>query len=212
MTAPPRSLLLLVAGPSGAGKSTLLRWLFDRDPRLGFSVSCTTRRPRPGEVEGREYYFVTEEDFLRRREAGEFVEWAEVHDHLYGTLFCEVDRMLDAGRIPVFDLDVQGGRKLVERYGERVVSVFVLPPGPEVLEGRLRGRKTDDEATIALRLGNARREIESAPEYRYWIVNDDLDRARNDLSAILRAEELRSEGQAPPQWPDWASSEGGDSA
>ncbi|HKI83133.1 MAG TPA: guanylate kinase, partial [Candidatus Krumholzibacteria bacterium] len=121
-----RQMLLLIAGPSGAGKSSLLSWLFERDERLGFSVSCTTRDPRPGEVDGREYNFVSEEEFLRRRERGEFVEWAEVHDHLYGTLFSELDRMLDDGHVPVLDLDVQGGRNLVARYGERVVSVFVL--------------------------------------------------------------------------------------
>jgi guanylate kinase len=193
-------MLLLIAGPSGAGKSSLLTWLFERDERLGFSVSCTTRDPRPGEVDGREYNFVSEEEFLRRRERGEFVEWAEVHDHLYGTLFSELDRMLDDGHVPVLDLDVQGGRNLVARYGERVVSVFVLPPSPQTLEERLRGRGTDDEPTIELRLRNAREEVASAGEYRYWIVNDDLERARADLLAIVRAETLRSEGRRLEGW------------
>jgi guanylate kinase len=195
-----RKMLLLVTGPSGAGKSSILQWLFERDPRLGFSVSCTTRPPRAGEKDGHDYYFVTDEEFVRRREAGDFVEWAEVHDHFYGTLYCELDRMIDEGRVPVLDIDVQGGKKLVAHYGERVLSVFILPPDPEALETRLQGRGTDDRATIELRLRNARREVESAGEYRYWIVNDDLQRAREDLAAIVRAEGLRSEAQNLPQW------------
>lgn len=190
--------LLLVTGPSGAGKSTLLQSLFEADPRLGFSVSATTRAPRPGEVDGREYFFLGEEEFRARRDRGEFVEWAEVHAHLYGTLIAEVDRMMTEGRIPVLDVDVQGGRAVLEHYGEKVLSVFVFPPSWADLEERLRGRATDDEATVQRRLTNARREVEAAELYRYWVVNDDLERAEADLRAILRARELRSEGRPPP--------------
>lgn len=195
---PARPFLLLVTGPSGAGKSSLLKSLFEKDPRLGFSVSATTRAPREGEVDGREYFFLSEEEFVARREKGDFVEWAEVHAHFYGTLFAEVDRMMAEGRIPVLDVDVQGGRAVLDRYDEQVVSVFVFPPSWDDLERRLRGRATDDEETVRRRLKNAREEVRSASLYRFWVVNDELDRARADLQAILRAHELRAEGRSLP--------------
>jgi guanylate kinase len=191
------SFLFLVTGPSGAGKTTLYQGLLDEDARLGFSVSCTTRAPRHGEVDGRDYHFVERGEFERRRDAGEFVEWAEVHGHLYGTLISEVEALARAGRIPVLDIDVQGGVEVIARFGDRrVCSVFVFPPSLEALEQRLRGRGTDDETTVARRLANARQEIPRAEYYRYWVVNDDLERARDDLRAILRAETLRREHHA----------------
>jgi len=191
------SFLLLVTGPSGAGKTSLYRGLLAEDTRLGFSVSCTTRPPRHGEVDGRDYHFVARDEFERRREAGEFVEWAEVHGRLYGTLISELEAVAREGRIPVLDIDVQGGVEVIERFGDlSVCSVFVFPPDLEVLEQRLRGRGTDDEATVSRRLANAREEIPRAEHYRYWVVNDDLERARDDLRAILRAERLRRERHA----------------
>lgn len=193
-----QGFLLLVTGPSGAGKSSLLKWLMEQDDRLGFSVSCTTRPPRDGEVDGRDYYFVSRDEFDRRREAGEFVESAEVHGHSYGTLGSELDRAEAAGLIPVLEVDVQGGVNVIKRFGDRVLSVFVFPPDMATLEERLRGRGTDDEATIARRLVNARGELTQRNWYRYWLLNDDRDRARQDLAAVFRAEELRREYWAEP--------------
>ena len=187
------SFLLLVTGPSGAGKTSVYEPILAEDPRLGFSVSCTTRAPRPGEIDGRDYHFVTVEEFERRREAGAFVEWAEVHGELYGTLISEVEAMAATGRVPALDIDVQGGVQVIRRFGERVCSVFVFPPSFEELERRLRGRGTESETALRTRLENARREIVEADAYSYWIVNDDLDRARDDLRAVIRAESLRRE-------------------
>ena len=194
-----KGFMLLVTGPSGAGKSSLLQWLMEQDERLGFSVSCTTRTPREGEVDGRDYYFVSRDEFESRRDADEFVEWAEVHGNYYGTLSSELVRTESEGRIPVLEVDVQGGVNVIKRFGGRVLSVFVFPPSMEVLEERLRGRGTDDEATIARRLANARGELEQRNWYRYWLLNDDRDQARADLKAIFRAEELlREHWSAPP--------------
>jgi guanylate kinase len=194
-----KGFMVLVTGPSGAGKSTLLKWLMEKDPRLGFSVSCTTRTPRKAEVDGRDYYFVSHEEFERRRAADEFVEWAEVHGNYYGTLASELSRTESEGRMPVLEVDVQGGVNVIKRFGDRVLSVFVFAPSMEILEERLRGRGADDEATIARRLANARGELEQRNWYRFWLLNDDPDRARADLWAIFRAEELRRERwQNPP--------------
>jgi guanylate kinase len=190
--------MLLVTGPSGAGKSSLLHWLMEQDERLGFSVSCTTRTPREGEVDGHDYYFVSRADFERRRDQGEFVEWAEVHGNYYGTLSSELVRAESEGRIPVLEVDVQGGVNVIKRFGDRVLSVFVFPPSMAVLEDRLRGRGTDDEETIARRLANAKGELEQRNWYRYWLLNDDRDQARADLKAIFRAEELRRERWGAP--------------
>jgi guanylate kinase len=194
-----KGFMLLVTGPSGAGKSSLLQWLMEQDDRLDFSVSCTTRPPRQGEVDGRDYHFVSRAEFERRRDADEFVEWAEVHGNYYGTLSSELVRAESEGRIPVLEVDVQGGVNVIKRFGDRVLSVFVFPPSMAVLEGRLRGRGTDDEETIARRLANAREELRERNWYRYWLVNDERKRARQDLLAIFRAEELRRERwTAPP--------------
>jgi guanylate kinase len=190
--------MLLVTGPSGAGKSSLLQWLMEQDQRLGFSVSCTTRPPRAGEVDGQDYYFVSHEEFETRRDADEFVEWAEVHGNYYGTLSSELVRAEADGLIPVLEVDVQGGVNVIKRFGDRVLSVFVFPPSLDVLEDRLRGRGTDDEDTIARRLANAVGELEHRNWYRYWLLNDDREQARADLKAIFRAEELRRERWSSP--------------
>lgn len=188
-----KGFMLLVTGPSGAGKSSLLQWMMEQDDRLGFSVSCTTRPPRAGEVDGEDYHFVSRKIFDQKVAANEFVEWAEVHGNAYGTLASELTRAETAGLIPVLEVDVQGGVNVIKRFGDRVLSVFVFPPSMEVLEARLRGRGTDDEATIARRLAAARGELDQRNWYRYWLLNDDQNRARQDLKAIFRAEQLRRE-------------------
>ncbi len=192
-------LLLLISGPSGAGKSTVLQRLLAADPRLGFSVSTTTRPPRSGEVEGRDYHFVDDAAFDRLVAAGAFVEWAHVHDHRYGTRLDHLRAMQAAGRIPLLDIDVQGGVQVIERYGAEVVSVFLFPPSWAELERRLRSRGTEDDAVVATRLRNARREVGYASHYAYWVVNDDVEACAGRLRAIVQAEECRRErlGRAP---------------
>jgi len=187
----PSPFLLLISGPSGAGKSSVYLPLMEKDASLRFSVSCTTRPPRPGEVDGREYHFLSREEFLRQVDQGRFVEHFTVHDQLYGTRRADLDEMLAEGHTPVLDLDVQGGMRILSAYGDQVVSVFLFPPSWEELERRLRRRRTEDEQEIRLRLENAHRELRWADHYGYWVVNEVLEQAIDDLRAIVRAERLR---------------------
>lgn len=185
------SFLLLISGPSGAGKSSVYQPLMRRDPSLRFSVSCTTRAPRKGELDGEHYHFLSREAFEKQQAAGAFAENFTVHGQLYGTRRADLDAMLDEGLVPVLDVDVQGGERLLAAYGERVVSVFIFPPSWEELERRLRERGTEDPEELRLRLENARWEVGYARHYGYWIVNEELDRSIADLEAVLRAERLR---------------------
>ena len=179
-----------MSGPSGVGKGTLVAKLRQRIPSLGLTVSATTRSPREGEKDGVSYYFLSEEEFGRRVEAGEFLEWANVHGHRYGTLHSEVDRLFDEGRSVVLEIDVQGGLN-VRRVRPDTVLVFIEPPSAEELERRLRGRGTEDEATIRLRLDNAASELERAASYDERIVNDDLDRAVGELADLIDTYETK---------------------
>ena len=187
MGATPR--LFVISGPSGAGKGTLLAELRKQRPDLGLTVSATTRSPRPGEVDGTSYYFLSDEEFRRRIAAGEFVEWAEVHGHLYGTLVSEVERLLAKGHSLVLEIDVQGALNVRKVYPDAVL-VFIEPPSLQVLEERLRGRGTEDEASIELRLKNARHEMELADQYDVRIVNDTVDRAAQELGSVMRRFEM----------------------
>jgi guanylate kinase len=191
-------MLLLISGPSGAGKSTVLQQLLAADPRLCFSVSTTTRPPRPGEVDGRDYHFVDDAAFDHLVAAGAFVEWAHVHDHRYGTRLDHIRAMQAAGQVPLLDIDVQGGVQVIERYGAEVVSVFLFPPSWAELERRLRHRGTEDDTVVATRLRNARREVGYAPRYAYWVVNDDVEACAGRLRAIVQAEECRRERLGSP--------------
>ena len=184
-------LLLVISAPSGTGKSTLIRRLCAEFPRLAFSVSYTTRAPRIGEVNGREYHFVSQKDFASLREQGALAEWAEVHGQYYGTPRPAVLDMLAQGRDVLFDIDVQGARQLRETFPQGAF-VFLLPPSRPALEARLRGRGTEDPETLARRLGNARMEIEQANFFDFLIVNDDLEQAYQELRTVYLAEELRS--------------------
>lgn len=186
MSANPR--LLIISSPSGAGKTTLARMLLREFPRYEVSISYTTRKPRTSEVHGREYYFVTDEEFDRMLAWDQFVECAQVHTSRYGTRHDELIRIWAAGRDILFDIDWQGTEKISARY-DKAATVFILPPSMEELGRRLRGRKTDDEAEIKVRLGNAARELEHYALYDHMIVNDDLDAAFADLAAIVRGEE-----------------------
>jgi guanylate kinase len=182
----------LISGPSGVGKGSLYQPLLAKHPRLGFSVSCTTRPPRPGEEDGREYHFLDRSEFERLRAEDAFVEWAEVHAELYGTRASDVEAMLAAGRVVFLDIDVQGGIQVLERFGDRVASVFVFPPSWEELERRLRGRGTEPEEVVQRRLANARDEVAEAHRYGHFLVNDDLETGQTELEAIYRAESLRA--------------------
>ena len=184
-------MLLLISGPSGAGKSTFIQALMAADERLAFSVSTTTRPIRKGETDGVDYHFVDADEFRRLIEGDAFVEWADVHKHRYGTRHRDLQAVADAGRIPLLDLDVQGGKRVIALYGDRLVSVFLFPPSWEELERRLRSRGTDSDEVIATRLENARWEVDYARHYDYFIVNDDLDEALARMRAVLTAEACR---------------------
>jgi guanylate kinase len=192
-------MILLISGPSGAGKSTVYRELMRREPRLGFSVSTTTRQPRTGEHDGVDYHFVDPAEFDRLLASEAFIEWAHVHDHRYGTRHDHILQMEDEGLIPLLDIDVQGGIQVLDRLGDAIVSVFLFPPSWTELERRLRGRETDTDEVIATRLKNARWEVGFADRYTYWLVNDGVEATVERLQAILVAEGCRRERftQAP---------------
>lgn len=181
-----RGHLFVISAPSGAGKTTILKELLRRLPAIGFSVSHTTRPPRPGEVHGQDYFFVSKEQFTALIQAGDFLEWAEVHGNCYGTSGGAVNTKLEQGQDLILDIDVQGACQLKARQQElEATFIFISPPSLAELERRLRGRQTDTEETIALRLKNAGQELQAAPGYDYLIVNDDLEQARAMLTAII---------------------------
>ena len=185
-----RPFLLVLSSPSGGGKSTIARHLLMAREDLGYSVSATTRAPRPGEQDGVDYHFIPAGEFSRRVQAGEFVEWAEYGGSKYGTLKAEVERVMAEGRNAVLDIEVAGARQVRAAYPDSV-HVFVLPPSGTVLAQRLKMRRTDDAAAQARRLAIAREEIGAAGEYDYVIVNDDLVTAVAQVAAILDAEGRR---------------------
>lgn len=178
---------IILSAPSGGGKTTIARALLARRPDLGYSVSCTTRSPRSGEVDGRDYYFMTRGEFLADRERGAFAESAEVHGNLYGTLRSEVERVLAGGKHVVMDIDVQGAVQF-QRAFPQAVTIFILPPSAEVLLERLRGRQTESAAQLAARLQSALQELQQVGEYEYVIVNDNLERAVASVESIVDAE------------------------
>jgi guanylate kinase len=185
------SFPLILSAPSGGGKTTIARELLKRRSDIGYSVSCTTRKPRPGEIHGTDYFFLEREAFISAREKGEFAESAEVHDDLYGTLRSEVDRVLASGRHVVMDIDVQGARQLIGVYPESVL-VFVLPPDSAVLLERLKGRGTESGKALDRRLTSAVQELRAVAMYHYVVVNEDIGRAVDDVSKIVDAEQMRT--------------------
>ncbi|GHC58506.1 guanylate kinase [Gemmobacter tilapiae] len=191
-----RGLLLILSSPSGAGKSTLARKLMEWDTTLRFSVSATTRPPRPGEQDGREYYFRGREEFQAMVAAGDMLEHAEVFGNFYGSPRAPVEQAMREGRDTLFDIDWQGGQQIRNSaLGRDVVSVFVLPPSIAELERRLRGRAQDSDDVIAGRMAKSQSEISHWAEYDYVLVNGDLDQAFAELVTILQAERMRRDRQ-----------------
>ncbi len=184
-------LLLVLSAPSGAGKTTLAHRLLKELPNAIFSVSCTTRRPRGKEQDGVDYHFLDVATFQEKIERGEFVEWAEVHGHFYGSPQSVVEEARARRGIAVFDIDVQGGQAIKRKHPDAIL-VFVLPPSMEELERRLRDRKTDSDETIRRRMLAARSEIERGiASYDYIVVNDDFERAFQELRSVVVAERCR---------------------
>ncbi|MBK7900222.1 MAG: guanylate kinase [Azonexus sp.] len=182
--------LYVVAAPSGAGKTTLVRGLLEADPGVGLSVSTTTRAPRPGEVDGRDYRFTDVDAFKAMVERGEFLEWAKVHGNYYGTSKSWIQAELAAGRDVLLEIDWQGARQVRSLFPE-AVGIFILPPSLEELERRLRGRGTDSDEVIARRLAAAQAEMRHVGEFDYAIINKELQRASEELLLIVRASRLR---------------------
>ena len=186
-----RGTLFVVSAPSGAGKTTLCREVRQRAPDLAYSVSVTTRAPRPGEIDGADFDFVTEPAFRELLAQGGFAEWATVHGHLYGTRASVLDRALSDGTDILLDIDTQGAAQLRQRYPEAVL-IFIVAPSMQELEQRLRERRSDAEADMARRLGRAREEIALWRRYDYLVVNRDLKEAVKQLAAIIHAERCRT--------------------
>ena len=183
---------VILSAPSGGGKTTIAHELLRRRADVGYSVSCTTRTPRGGEKDGVDYYFLSRDEFQRRRAAGDFAESAEVHGNMYGTLRSEIGRVLSTGRHVIMDIDVQGARQMREAFPASV-TVFVLPPSGEVLLDRLRARKTESPEQLVARLHSALQELRAIEEYEYVVVNDDLEHAVQQVSAVLDAEVVSRE-------------------
>lgn len=181
-----KGIIIVFVAPSGTGKSTLLKRTRERFPHFQESVSYTTREKRPGEREGVEYFFVDKGEFHAMREQGDFLEWARVHEHFYGTSAKFVEEKLAHGSPLFFDLDIQGARALKEHFGASAHVIFISPPSLSALEERLRGRGTESEFSLALRLENAKKEMAKRGDFDYCVINDNLDKATEELATIIQ--------------------------
>ena len=186
-----RGLMFVLSSPSGAGKTTLTRLLVQKEPNIELSISATSRARRPNEVNGVHYHFVSRQKFEAMRDAGELMEWAEVHGNYYATPRAAVEKAVAKGRDVLFDIDYQGTRQLKKIAPNDVVSIFILPPSIAEMKRRIRGRASEDKATVRKRLQTAKEELQQWDEYDYVVINDDLDAAFADIHSILAAERMK---------------------
>jgi guanylate kinase len=186
--------MLMVVAPSGAGKSSLVNALLKQDAGIDLSISCTTRAPRPGEVNGREYNFLSETEFLARKEAGDFLEWAKVHGNYYGTSKSWIESQMKNGRDVILEIDWQGARQ-VQAIIPQAIWIFILPPSIQALEDRLLHRAQDDQATIQKRVVAAKEELTHVAEADYLVINDDFETALAELNQVVLASRLRKNSQ-----------------
>jgi guanylate kinase len=178
--------LIIFSAPSGAGKTTIVKHLLQKNFGLEFSVSATSRKPRPGEVDGKDYYFLTEEEFKEKIENGEFLEWEEVYSGIfYGTLKSEVERIRNAGKHVIFDVDVVGGLNIKKYFGNEALAVFIKPPSVEELKNRLKNRSTESEEKIKMRIAKAEKEMEFADKFDVIILNEELQRALMEAEKVV---------------------------
>ena len=179
--------LIIFSAPSGAGKTTIVKQLLERGLNLEFSISATSRAPRPNELHGRDYYFISENEFKTRVAAGEFLEWEEVYNGIcYGTLKSEIDRICNQGKNVIFDVDVVGGLNIKKHFGNRALAIFVQPPSVEELRIRLKNRQTETEEKIAMRIAKAEYEMTFAPQFDVIVVNQNLETAVNEAEKLVR--------------------------
>jgi len=180
--------LVIISAPSGAGKTTIVNHLLQEVPGLEFSISATTRNPRGKEKDGKEYYFITVEDFRERIRKKEFTEWEEVYkDHYYGTLKSEIERIRAKGKHVIFDVDVKGGINLKNIFGNKAVSIFIMPPSLSELEMRLHARATDNPEKIKIRVEKAVEEMKLAGKFDHIVINDNLEQARNEVCKVVKS-------------------------
>ena len=190
-----RGLLLVLSAPSGTGKTSIARAVLERDPHITMSVSATTRPPRPGEVDGKDYHFVSIPNYFMSVARGHYLEYARIYDHFYGTPKAQVEQHLANGMDVLFDIDWQGTQRLAEKAGPDLVSIFILPPSEAELAHRLKSRGTDSPEIIQARMDKASVEISHWFEYQYVVINTDLDRTVQSVLSILRAERLKRDRQ-----------------
>jgi len=193
---PKNGQVLVITAPSGTGKTTIIDIVRKNIGGIGYSISHTTRRPRQGEVNGRHYYFVDRREFEKMIEADEFVEWAVVYDQLYGTSIPSISRELSLDKDLLMDVDIQGAREIRRRFPESL-SIFILPPSMDILKERLKGRSTNEEVDIDLRMKKALGEIQQCRDYDFIIVNDDLNQAAREIEAIIIAQRAHRKRRLP---------------
>ncbi len=182
-----KTKLIILSAPSGAGKTTLVHHLMKKVPNLAFSISATSRKPRKGEVNGKDYYFISAEEFKKKIREGAFVEWEEVYENqFYGTLIAEVERLRKEGKHVVFDVDVKGGLSIKRLYGNDALAVFIKPPSMQVLEQRLRKRSTEDEESLKKRLARAEEELSFESRFDVTLINDDLKKAKIEIVEVVK--------------------------
>lgn len=180
--------LIIFSAPSGAGKTTLVKHLLQTFADLKFSISCATRNKRINEIDGKDYYFISLEEFKQKIENQEFAEWEEVYpNHFYGTLNAEIERIWSEGKHVIFDIDVQGGLNLKKKFGDRALAFFVQPPTIEELARRLTARNTDSEEKLKMRIAKAADELKFAPKFDYVLINDNLDDAKSEIEAKVKS-------------------------